>query len=58
MTYKEWMNEVDGYLLSKCGLTSGDLADGPSRDSYDSGDSPEEYADGLLEDEGYPMEDE
>lgn len=58
MTYDEWMEEVDNYLRNKCGLVSSDLADGPSRDAFDSGNSPEDYANELLEDNGYPLGDE
>lgn len=58
MTYNEWMEKVDSYLLGKVGLTSSDLADGPSRGAYDGGDSPEDYANELLEDNGYPLDDE
>lgn len=57
MGYKEWMKEVDHIIASKTGgLTSDDLADGPSRDRYDSGYSPAEYADEILREEGFPEE--
>lgn len=52
------MEKVESYLLGKVGMTSSDLADGPSRDAFDGGDSPEDYANELLEDNGYPMDDE
>ena len=55
-TYDGWMKKVDAVLMSICGLTSSDLADGPSRDAYDSGESPRSYALQLLEDEGFPLD--
>ena len=51
------MKDVDHIIASKTGgLTSDDLADGPSRDRYDSGYSPSEYADELLQQDGFPEE--
>lgn len=56
LTYSEWMKEVDKHILKIAGVTSDDLADGPSRSQYDSGVSAKEYAEELLEDEGFPFE--
>lgn len=53
MTYEAWMKRVDAIISSRLGgLTSDDLADGPSRDHFDDGSTPEEYADWLLIEEG------
>lgn len=56
LSYNDWMAQVDAYIAGICGLGSSDLADGPSRDSFNSGESPEEYARALLEEEGFPFE--
>jgi hypothetical protein len=56
-TYEDWMIRVNRYLESVCGLTSDDLPDGNSWDSWNSGASPKEYGDQLLEESGFPGED-
>jgi hypothetical protein len=57
ITFEEWMRLVDSHIARRCGLTSDDLADGSSWDSWNSGMDPEEYADELLASEGFPLDD-
>lgn len=52
-TFKDWMKEVDEWLLAECGLSSSDLADQTWHDWYDSDMSPEEAGQECLENEGF-----
>lgn len=52
-----WLHEVDMIVSKAVGMSVHDLPDLPFRDSFDSGDSPEEFAseyfginDGVLTD--------
>jgi hypothetical protein len=47
-TYKQWCAKVDALLHAKVGVGMNDLADGPSRDAYDDGLTPRDYAFGTL----------
>ena len=49
-----WYAAADRACSAISGLGIDDLADGPSRDAFDDGYSPEEYARERLEDEGFP----
>ena len=55
MTFKMWMDKVDGALDSVCGLSHMDIADQRWHDWFDDGFTPEEAAREALEDEGFPF---
>ena len=59
-TYDEWTAEADKRVKQRVGFGLGlsDLPDGPSWDAWNQEQDPAEYADQLLEDEGFPSEDE
>lgn len=50
---KTWMKEVDQAVIAISGLSVHDLADYNFRDAWEAGESPEEVADAMLEDEGF-----
>ena len=56
MTFEKWMQAVDQGVDAIAGLSAHDLADAPFRDLYDSGESPNEAAEYVLLDNGYPVE--
>lgn len=56
LTFQQWFDEANTACESLCGLGLDDLADGPSYDSWESGMSPREYAEEILEEEGFPFE--
>lgn len=49
MSYQDWIEKVDQWLVSKIGLTHLDLPDYMTRAAYDDGESPEETAMCILE---------
>lgn len=53
-----WMEQVDQALLSQAGLSSDELPDKAYRDYFDSGMSPREVAQSVLEEEFDDMFDE
>lgn len=52
LSYTAWKGRVDGYIENKCGLTADDLPDRNFWDSWNAGESPEDFARDMLEDEG------
>lgn len=57
MKFEEWLKKVDKALAGRTyGAISShlDLADMPYRDWFEDGMSPEEAADEVLEEEGFP----
>lgn len=54
-TYDAWMKAADAYVASVAGVGIHDLADGPSADAWLDCVPPEEYAIGLLVEEGFPF---
>lgn len=48
MTYEQWMAVVDAIVEERTGLSQYDLPDWLSRDSYESGMTPEQGADECL----------
>ena len=58
LTFMQWKEQIDSELLSICGLTSECLPDTCYRDNYDGGMSAKEQALELLEEEGYPFDNE
>ena len=56
ITFESWMKRVDNYCRHVSGLSCYDLPDTCYRDKYDMGDSPSETARELLEDEGFPFD--
>ena len=57
MSYGEWMKQADRHCAAISGVSINDLADGASRDAFDDGVSPEDYAEELLANEGFPVAD-
>lgn len=55
MTFESWMKEVDAEITALCGLGVDDLADYMYRDAYDDGDSPEDVAVMVLEENDFPF---
>lgn len=55
MTFAQWMVQVDRVIGAACGLTHLDLADWNYRDAFDSEVTPEEAAESVLEEEGFPL---
>lgn len=47
-----WMQQIDRILESKTGFGSDDLADQPYRDWFDSGLTPKQAVEEILEREG------
>lgn len=58
LTFTAWLVAADKHVLSLAGVGLSDLADGPSYDSWADEMSPQEYAEELLADEGFPFGDE
>ena len=56
LSYTVWMRRVNTWLIAQCGLSSDDLADGPSWDMWNSGVTPAEYGQELLDENGFPGE--
>ena len=54
-TFKEWLRYGDRYVEVICGLGLDDLPDGPSRESWNDGVRPKDYAIMMLEEEGFPF---
>lgn len=44
MNFEDWKKEVNSIILEKTGIDMDDLPDWMSRDSFDSGSTPEEAA--------------
>lgn len=57
LTYEQWMKKVDSLIGAKTGLSVDDLADYPTRDWFESGMTPQEACQDILEGEGYLDED-
>lgn len=53
MTFQEWYQAADRACEGIAGVSLDDLPDGPSRDWYDAGADPNEYAEFLLANEGW-----
>ena len=56
ITFENWMKRVDTYCQHVSGLSCYDLSDTCYHDKYDMGDSPSETARQLLEEEGFPFD--
>lgn len=52
-TFESWLDKVGAALRKKCGLSYSDLADQPYRDWFDSGMTPTQAANQVLENEGF-----
>lgn len=52
-TFEVWYAAVNAAVAAICGLSADDLADGPSRDSWEDGMSAKAYARMLLREEGF-----
>jgi len=55
VNFEQWMAAVDAAVSATCGLGVGDLADMPFRDRFEDGCDPEEVAEELLSEEGFPF---
>lgn len=53
--FAAFMRAVDRSLLSICGLTHEDLADIDFASAFESGESPNDVAQRMLEAEGFPF---
>ena len=53
--YEDWYREANRICVTVAGVGIDDLADGPSRDAFDAGDTPGEYVDERLAYGGFPM---
>ena len=53
LTYEAWYKRVDRAVSALCGLGIDDLPDGNSYDAYDDGMTPREYAESVLDEEGF-----
>jgi hypothetical protein len=47
--FTEWLLKADRYVEAICGLGLDDLVDGPSRDCWNDGVKPKDYAIMMLE---------
>ena len=56
LTFAQWKRKVNVECARLCGLTSDDLPDAAYWDMWDSGESPEDAAGSVLEDEGFPFD--
>ena len=54
--YNEWLRRVDRAIEAWSGLGVDDLADWLYRDAFDAGADPEDVATEVLEDNGFPFE--
>lgn len=54
MTYDEWIYKVNRILLGLIGMSTRDLEDWLSRDTYDSGATPAEGAEECLRSQDMP----
>lgn len=55
LTFTAWLAAADKHVRALVGVRLDDLPDGPSYDSWADEVSPEEYAETLLEEEGFPF---
>ena len=51
-TFTEWWTRADRHIELICGLGLDDLVDGPSRDCWNDGVKPKDYAIMMLEESG------
>lgn len=58
LTFQQWMQAVDREIARYCGLSHHDLADWLFWDNWHNCTPPEETARDVLEDNGFPFEDE
>ena len=56
MTYEQWMRKVNSLVIIRTGMSVDDLADWPSRDCYEAGETPEEALETLAEYQDFPDE--
>lgn len=56
MTFENWIKEVDKILISTCGLGHDDLPDMAYWDCWDDGLTPQEMADDVLDENGWPRD--
>lgn len=58
LTFTSWLDAADKHVMVLAGVGLSDLADGMSYDSWADGVAPQEYAEDMLAEEGFPFEDE
>jgi hypothetical protein len=56
ISFDDWYAACDAACVRIAGIGIDDLADGPSRDCYNDGFTPIEYAEERLLDEGFPFD--
>lgn len=54
-SFASYMKEIDQILTRKCGLGVNDLADYLYADAFDNEIDPEEVADEVLAENGFPL---
>ena len=55
-TFAQWKIEVNAHVMARAGLFADDLPDMPYYDWFEDGCSPQEAAEMVLEDSGFPMD--
>ena len=53
-SFEAWYREADRICSTVAGVGIDDLADGPSFDAFEAGDTPGEYVDDRLAEAGFP----
>jgi len=54
--FAQWKVQVNAHVLARAGLFADDLPDVPYSDWFEDGISPEEAAEMVLEESGFPMD--
>ena len=55
-TFAQWKVEVNAHVMARAGLFADDLPDVPYYDWFEDGISPQEAAEMVLEESGFPMD--
>ncbi len=55
-TFAQWKAEVNAHVMTRAGLCADDLPDMPYYDWFEDGISPQEAAQMVLEESGFPMD--
>jgi len=53
--FQEWLEVVDTIVMETAGVSTFDLADYLYYDAYDDGVDPDEVAEAVLHEEGFPF---
>ncbi len=55
-TFAQWKVQVNAHVMARAGLFADDLPDMPYYDWFEDGCSPQEAAEMVLEESGFPMD--